>query len=205
MVSQGRADAASLEPDILVNKADKVLNAVQNRLNFHLHRWSSGLTVATRFDTDCITEDQPFFQFPAPSQRPPRGLSSTCGPGDRALQECNPSTGSSMDCSDCIPPGSGQFPDRVFAVCDASANHGQSEKLILPLGPQAAIFPIDYPRILLQTPFLSGTGKSAFVRAKCKLVFWEQTGSDGQGGLADCVTTREFRLGTVIHVVPTPL
>ena len=57
-----------------------------------------------------------------------------------------------MDYSDCIPPGSGQFPDRVFAFCDASANHGQSEKLILPLGPQAAIFPIDYPRILLQTP-----------------------------------------------------
>ena len=57
-----------------------------------------------------------------------------------------------MDCSDCIPPGFGQFPDRVFTFEDASANHGQSEKLILPLGPQAAIFHIDYPRILLQSP-----------------------------------------------------
>ena len=37
-----------------------------------------------------------------------------------------------MDCSDCISPGSGTFSNRVFAFSDASASHGQSEKLILP-------------------------------------------------------------------------
>jgi hypothetical protein len=38
-------------------------------------------------------------------------------------------------------------------VCflDASANHGQSEKLILPSGRQTALFHIDYPQILLQS------------------------------------------------------
>ena len=36
-----------------------------------------------------------------------------------------------MDCRDCIPPGSGQLPDWVFAFSDASASHGQCEKLIL--------------------------------------------------------------------------
>jgi hypothetical protein len=100
--------------------------------NFQLHRWSSGLTVALVFDTDCITEDQRFFQSSDPSQSPLQGLSCACGSGDKALQECNLSTGPSMDCSDCIPPGSGQFPDRVFAFSDASASHGPSEKLIVP-------------------------------------------------------------------------
>jgi hypothetical protein len=58
-----------------------------------------------------------------------------------------------MDCSDCIPPGSSTRLSRVFASWDASASHGQSEKLI-PFGRQAAIFQMDYPQILLQTHFL---------------------------------------------------
>src|SRR5260370_32778318 len=46
------------------------------------------------------------------------------------LQECNLSTEPSADCNDCIPPGPGQVSDRGLGPSwDASASHGQSEKL----------------------------------------------------------------------------
>ena len=73
------------EPDLLVNKTRKTLNPVQDRLNFQLHRWSSGLTCSIAAQNDWITEDQLFFHW--------RRAILWCGSGDRALQECNPSTG----------------------------------------------------------------------------------------------------------------
>src|ERR1017187_2008443 len=38
-------------------------------------------------------------------------VSSDCGPGDRALQECNPSTEPSVDCES-VPPRFGITPNR---------------------------------------------------------------------------------------------
>ena len=69
------------------------------------------------------------FHCPGAFPDPAGVLRSPCGPGDRALQECNPSTGSSLDCG-CIPPAPAQAWAGVFSAADASASQGQSEKLI---------------------------------------------------------------------------
>lgn len=92
--------------------------------------------------------DKPKTSFVLPTARAilPRGS------GDRALQECNLSTEPSMDCSDCIPPGPGTRLGRVFASWDASASHGQSEKLIVSPAVRPPFFTWIYPQILLQTP-----------------------------------------------------
>jgi hypothetical protein len=51
------------------------------------------------------------------------------GFAQRAQQECNLSNEPSVECRDCIPPGSGTLSNRVLAFSDASASHGQIEKL----------------------------------------------------------------------------
>ncbi|MEI6779667.1 MAG: HipA domain-containing protein [Verrucomicrobiota bacterium] len=101
-----------------------MLKGVQKRLNLQLHCWSCGLMCSIDSSNDWINRRPVFFY--------PQRVILFCGPGDKALQECNLSTEPSVDCSDCIPPGSGKLPDRVFAFWDASASHGQSEKLIVP-------------------------------------------------------------------------
>jgi hypothetical protein len=111
----GKLTSWAAQPDVLVNEAREMLNSVQKRLNFQLHSWSSWLIGSIDRNTDRITEDQPFFHHPQPSTLQAPVVRSACGSGDKALQECNLSTEPSMDCSNCIPPGSGQFPDRVFA------------------------------------------------------------------------------------------
>src|SRR5206468_788286 len=93
--------------DLLVDETRKMLNPIQNRLNFQLHGWSSGLLRSIACSKRLNKPKTSFFAV---------GGCATllCGPGDRALQECNLSTGPSVDCSDCIPPGSGKRSDRVF-------------------------------------------------------------------------------------------
>jgi hypothetical protein len=56
------------------------------------------------------------------------------GSGDKALQECNLSTESSVDCIDCIRPvwaksRTGFLASWLLPGC--LCNHGQSEKLIV--------------------------------------------------------------------------
>jgi hypothetical protein len=119
----GPAIPVTVETDVLENKSRKMLKRVQDGLNLQLHSWSSGFT----FNRFRKRLDKPKTSFVLPTARAilPRGS------GDRALQECNPSTEPPMDCSDCIPPGSGKLSNRVLALEDASAGHGQSEKLIV--------------------------------------------------------------------------
>jgi hypothetical protein len=62
----------------------------------------------------------------------------------RALQECNPSTGPSMDCSDASHPVRGNSWTGCSPFLGASANHGQSEKLV-PLQPAGRHFPHGLP------------------------------------------------------------
>ena len=84
--------SGATQPDVLVYKACKMLNPVQKRLNFQLHRWSLGSLCLIDLDIDSVTQDQLLFH------RPPDFLPSSSratflyGPGDRALQECNLST-----------------------------------------------------------------------------------------------------------------
>src|SRR5208283_3769210 len=67
-------------------------------LNFQLHSWSSGLM--------CSIDLQKRLNKPKTSFFVVGGCAtSSCGLGDKALQECNLSTEPSMDCSECIPPG----------------------------------------------------------------------------------------------------
>lgn len=47
----GLADAASMEPDPLVNKAHEMLNPVQDRFNLELDSWSFGLIVQSLSQT----------------------------------------------------------------------------------------------------------------------------------------------------------
>jgi hypothetical protein len=120
----GPAGPVPMEADVLKNEAGKMLNGVQNGLNVQLHCWSSGLMRSIASANDWINRRPVFFH--------PPGAILSRGSGDRALQECNPSPEPSVDCSDCIPPGSGTLSNRVFACPDASASHGQSEKLSVP-------------------------------------------------------------------------
>jgi len=116
----------------------EMLNPVQKCLNFQLHSWSSGFTCSIECQTRLNKPKTSFFAV---------GSCATlrCGSGDKALQECNLSTGPSVDCNDCIPPGSGKLSDRVFVFGDASASHGQSEKLIVPLSAVRPQFSIGLP------------------------------------------------------------
>src|SRR5439155_20123515 len=92
------------QADIRINEAEKRLNLVQNGFNFQLHGWSLGLTCSIDLNTDRITEDQLFFHPICPFGFQAPGLVSCHGSGDKALQECNLSTESSVDCIDCIRP-----------------------------------------------------------------------------------------------------
>jgi len=56
----------------------------------------------------------------------------SCGSGDRALQECNPSAGPSVDCSDCIPPGSGKLLGPGCLHSGMSSAATAKRKLIVP-------------------------------------------------------------------------
>jgi len=138
--SPGRVSKA----DLLVDKAREMLNPVQNRLNFQLHSWSFGLVRSIACSKRLNKPEISFFAV---------GGCATlrCGSGDKALQECNLSTESSMDCSDCIPPGSGKLPDRVLALrmpLQAMVKAKNSSFLFRPLGRH---FQFLYPQILLQT------------------------------------------------------
>src|SRR5204862_7030630 len=62
------------------------------------------------------------------------------GSENRALQECNPSAEPSMDCNDCIPPGSGKLPGRALALRMPLQAMVKAKNSSFPLGPQAAIF-----------------------------------------------------------------
>jgi hypothetical protein len=137
---------ATAQPDVLINETGKMLNAVQNRLKLQLHGWSSGLMGSIDSQTDWVNRRPVFFHW----ERAILGRVSE----DRALQECNPSTEPSVDCSDCIPPGSGKVPGRVFVFGNASASHGPSEKLNVHLPAVRPPFPMDHPQILLQTHYL---------------------------------------------------
>ena len=63
------------------------------------------------------------------------------GPGDKALQECNLSTEPSMDCSDCIPPGSGKLSDRVFTFLGCLCKPRSKRKTHRPSRPSGRYFP----------------------------------------------------------------
>jgi hypothetical protein len=126
------------EPNVLVNEPCEMLNSVQKRLNFQLHSWSSGLTSSIECQKRLNKPKTSFFAV---------GSCATLlgGPGDKALQECNLSTEPSVDCSDCIPPGSGKLSNRVSTFWDASASHGQSGKLIVPLSAVRPLFSVGLP------------------------------------------------------------
>jgi hypothetical protein len=135
------------QADVLKDETGKMLNGVQNGFNLQLHRWSSGLMRSIAFANDWINR-RPVFFYPACAIL-------FCGWGDRALQECNLSTQrlaralqESIAPSPLARDGSGFLFSR-----NASAITAQSEKLIVPLGRQAAIFHLHYPQILLQTRF----------------------------------------------------
>src|SRR6266852_9641545 len=132
--------------DLLVDKAREMLNPVQNRLNFQLHGWSFGL-VRSIACSKRLNKPETSFCVVGDSATLP------CGSGDKALQECNLSTEPSMDCSDCIPPGSGKLPGRVLALrmpLQAMVKAKNSSFLSRPLGRH---FQFLYPQILLQTPY----------------------------------------------------
>src|SRR5204863_9374751 len=139
-----QAPPGTAQPHVLVNKAAKMLNAVQDRLNFQLHGWSFGLVCSIAGSKRLNKLGTSFFAVGHCATLP-------CGSGDRALQECNLSTGPSVDCSDCIPPGSGRPPEPGVCFGDATASHGQSEKLIHSLSAVRPPFLFCYPQILLQT------------------------------------------------------
>ena len=128
-----------VQANLLVNKTRKMLNPIQNRLNFQLHRWSSGLSVAFVFDTECITEDQPFFHPTRTSGFQTPVVGSACGPGDRALQECILSTEPPVDCESSPPRfGSNSGPELLFL--DAIATTAKAKNSSSGYRPQAAIF-----------------------------------------------------------------
>ena len=173
----GPAVPMAVEADVLENKAGKMLNGVQNGLNLQLHRWSSGLMRSIDSSNDWINRRPVFFY------RRQRAILS-CGSGDRALQECNPSTGPSVDCSDCIPPGSGKLPDRVFAFWDASASHGQSEKLILPLSAVRPLSPDGLPTNSATDPqiYMTNAGQHDTARSHVTPGATNQTTQSNQSG-----------------------
>jgi hypothetical protein len=124
------AIAVAADPDVLINEAGKMLNGVQKGLNLQLHGWSLGLFGSIDFDTDCHSPRPAFFHPARAFLFRDLLIACFCGLGDRALQECNPSTKPSVDCSDRIPSGPRKNSDRISTPKDAIASHGQSEKLI---------------------------------------------------------------------------
>ena len=95
------------------HKSRTRLNPMQKGLNFQRHRWSIGGVCSIAFAIHRITEDQRFFHSHRASTGQRCVPTWACVPGDGALQECNLSTGSSLDCG-CLPPaqapGSGWSP-----------------------------------------------------------------------------------------------
>src|SRR3989442_12526470 len=108
-----------------------MLNPVQNCLNFQLHGWSLGSCCSVAAEQHWITRRPVFFS-------PHRAILRD-GSENRALQECNPSAEPSMDCKDCIRPGSGKLPGRVLALRMPLQAMVKAENSPFPLGPQAAI------------------------------------------------------------------
>src|SRR6266699_1145915 len=108
-----------------------MLNPVQNCLNFQLHGWSLGSCCSVAAEHHWITRRPVFFY-------PHRAILRD-GSENRALQECNPSAEPSMDCNDCIPPGSGKLPGRALALRMPLQAMVKAKNSSFPLGPQAAI------------------------------------------------------------------
>src|SRR5213075_939450 len=108
-----------------------MLNPVQNCLNFQLHGWSLGLCCSVAAEHHWITRRPVFFY-------PQRAILRD-GSENRALQECNPSAEPSMDCNDCIPPGSGKLPGRALALRMPLQAMVKAKNSSFPLGPQATI------------------------------------------------------------------
>jgi hypothetical protein len=148
--------SGATQPDVLVYKACKMLNPVQKRLNFQLHRWSLGSLCLIDLDIDSVTQDQLLFH------RPPDFLPSSSratflyGPGDRALQECNLSTGPSVDC-ECIRPARCRKLVPDYPPTMLSQAMVQSEKLIVSTGRQAA-FITRLPTNQSVDPYFRGNG-----------------------------------------------
>ena len=117
--------------DLSVDKAREMLNPVQNCLNFQLHGWSLGSCCSVAAEQHWITRRPVFFY-------PHRAILRD-GSENRALQECNPSAEPSMDCKDCIPPGSGKLPGRALALRMPLQAMVKAKNSSFPLGPQAAI------------------------------------------------------------------
>ena len=117
--------------DLSVDEARKMLNPVQNCLNFQLHGWSLGSCCSVAAEHHWITRRPVFFY-------PHRAILRD-GSENRALQECNPSAEPSMDCKDCIPPGSGKLPGRALALRMPLQAMVKAKNSSFPLGPQAAI------------------------------------------------------------------
>ncbi len=56
-----QASPGAAQPHLLVNEAAKMLNPIQDCLNFQLHSWSSGLTGSIDLDIDWINRRPVFF------------------------------------------------------------------------------------------------------------------------------------------------
>jgi hypothetical protein len=89
------------QSNIAVNKARKRLNPVQNRFNFQLDKLAFRFDYSQPIETSIGEPKASFFLLLLGAhafQAFARMLPWTRDPGDRALQECNLSTGSPMDC-----------------------------------------------------------------------------------------------------------
>ena len=122
---------AAAQPDVLEDKARKMLNRVQNRFNLQLHRWSFGF-IGLFVSPNGRINPRPVFFCPKRAILPR-------GSGDRALQEGNLSTEPSVDCG-CIRPARASNRGRTCSVAMPSQAMVQSEKLTNPFGRQTAIF-----------------------------------------------------------------